>query len=209
VSGAGVVTIDASTDANNTAATLGATKLKTIDLSGMTAFADLNTLGQEWDGADVGKYANKSTSTVTLDNQVAETVLLGGAKDTVVTGSTIVAVDTVTGFQVVASAANPLVADAARSDVLNIGLNTSTPWTVDNSAKMTVTGSSLEAALLQAASLTFAGTATPVNNVLFHFGGDTYAYQDLGTAGLSDDDVLVKMSGTLNLDLLLTSSTIV
>ena len=175
----------------------------------MTAFADLNTLGQEWDGTDVGKYANKSTSTVTLDNQVAETVLLGGAKDTVVTGSTIVAVDTVTGFQVVASVANPLVADAARSDVLNIGLASSTPWTVDNSAKMTVTGTSLEAALLQAASLTFAGTATPVNNVLFHFGGDTYAYQDLGTAGLDDGDVLVKMSGTLNLDLLLTSSTIV
>jgi hypothetical protein len=120
-----------------------------------------------------------------------------------------VAVDTVTGFQVVADAASILVvADAARSDVLNIGASTSTAWTVTNAAKMTVTGTSLSAALLQAASLK-AADGTDVNNVLFHFGGDTYAYQDLGTAGLSDDDALVKLSGTLNLDLLLTSNTIV
>lgn len=203
VSGSGTAIINAGTIAAVDA------KLATINLSAMTALADQNTLGQEWDGTTVGLFANKSTSTVTLNNNVAETVLLGGAKDTVATGSTITAVDTITGFQVVASAADPLVADPARSDVLNIGADTSTPWTVSNSAKMTVAGSTLEAALLQAASLTFAGTTNPVNNVLFHFGGDTYAYQDLGNAGLSDDDVLVKLSGTLNLDLLLTGNTIV
>ena len=203
VSGSGTAIINAGTIAAVDA------KLATINLSAMTALADQNTLGQEWDGTTVGLFSNKSTSTVTLNNNFAETVLLGGAKDTVATGSTITAVDTITGFQVVASAANPLVADAARSDVLNIGADTSTAWTVSNSATMTVAGSTLEAALLQAASLTFAGTTNAVNNVLFHFGGDTYAYQDLGTAGLSDDDVLVKLSGTLNLDLLLTGNTIV
>jgi hypothetical protein len=213
VSGAGVVTIDASTDLS-TALDATAATLKTINLSGMTAFADLNALGQEIGviGSDqnaAGAYRNKSTSSVTLDNHVVETVVLGGAKDTVATGSTYAKADTITGFQLVADAANPLVADASRSDVLNIGLASSTAWTVTNAAKMTVTGTSLEAALLQAASLTFAGTTNAVDNVLFHFGGDTYAYQDLGNAGLSDDDVLVKMSGTLNLDLLLTSSTIV
>ena len=180
-------------------------KLATINVSGMTAFANQDILGQQTGGV----FTNLSTTTITLNNNASETVLLGGAKDTVVTGSTIVAVDTITGFQVVASAADPLVADAARSDVLNLGASTSNAWTVSNSAKMTVAGSSLSAALLQAASLKAADGTTNVENVLFHFGGDTYAYQDTGADGLTDNDVLVKMSGTLNLDLLLTSNTIV
>jgi len=199
VTGSGTASINA-----GTIAALDA-KLTTISVSGMTAFADQDILGQQTGGV----FTNLSTTTITLNNNVAETVLLGGAKDTVVTGSTIVAVDTVTGFQVVASAADPLVADAARSDVLNLGASTSTAWTVSNSAKMTVAGSSLSAALLQAASLKAADGTTNVENVLFHFGGETYAYQDTGADGLTDNDVLVKMSGTLNLDLLLTSNTIV
>ncbi|MFM8498417.1 MAG: hypothetical protein ACKOAN_00175 [Chakrabartia sp.] len=68
-----------------------------------------------------GGYNNLSTSNVTLNNLVAETVTLGGARDTVITGSTLAALDTVTGFQLTASAADPLVADATRSDVLDLG----------------------------------------------------------------------------------------
>ena len=202
VAGAGVVTIDTRTDLASTAATL-----KTINLSGMTAFSDLNPTGQEWDGTTVGLYGNKSTSNVTLDNDVVETVVLGGAKDTVSTASTYAKADTITGFQLVASAADPLVADASRSDVLKIG-GGATALTAANAVKITVTGSTIEAALLQAASATnAAGTAR--ENVVFNFGGDTYFFQDVGANGLDDNDILVKMSGTLDLDRFLTSVFIV
>jgi hypothetical protein len=212
VSGAGVVTIDARTDLS-TALDATAATLKTINLSGMTAFADLNAIGQEIGviGSDqnaAGAYRNKSTSSVTLDNNVVETVVLGGAKDTVVTGSVYAKADTVSGFQLVASATDPLVADASRSDVLKIGASASTQLDATNSVKITVTGSTIEAALLQAASATnAAGTAR--ENVVFNFGGDTYFFKDVGGNGLGDDDILVKMSGTLNLDLLLTSGVII
>ncbi len=205
VSGAGTVSIDASTIAT-------AGKLTTINLSGMTAFADLNALGQEiglvgTTANTVGGYKNLSTSTVTLSDTTAETVTLGGAKDTVVTGSTIVVKDTITGFKLVASAADPLAADADRSDVLSIAGGTNV-LDATNSVKITVTGSTIEAALLQAASAK-AADGTDRENVVFHFGGDTYFYQDAGTAGLTDDDFLVRMTGTLNLDLLLTSGVII
>jgi hypothetical protein len=44
--------------------------------------------------------------------------------------------------------------------------------------------------------------------VVFHFGGNTYVYSDVLANGLTDDDALVQLSGTLNLDLLLTSGII-
>ena len=203
VSGAGVVTIDTRTDLASTAA-----KLTTINLSGMTALSDLNALGQEQSSAGVaGGFNNLSKSTVTLDKDVVETVVLGGAQDTVVTASTYAKADTITGFQLVASAADPLVADASRSDVLKLSATAATALTAANSVKMTVTGSTLEAALLQAASATNAAGAAR-DNVVFNFGGDTYFFQDVGGNGLDDSDVLVKFSGNLNLDLLLTSITI-
>jgi hypothetical protein len=199
VSGAGTVTIDARTDI-----AAAAVKLKSIDLSGMTEFADKNNKGQEVaaDGT-VGGYNNKSTSSITLDVNVVETVLLGGARDTITTGSTIAATDIITGFQVTASAANPLLVDLTRSDELKIGVG----FTVSNAAKMATTATSLQGALLEAANFSVAGTAK--ENVVFHFGGDTYAYVDSGADGLTDNDKLVKMSGTLNLDLLLQSGVII
>ena len=48
-----------------------------------------------------------------------------------------------------------------------------------------------------------------VENVVFHFGGNTYAYVDTGANGLTDNDQLVQLSGTLNLDLLLQSGVII
>jgi hypothetical protein len=197
------ITVTGSGTATITAGTIAAVdaKLTTINVSGMTAFADQNLLGD----LQGGVFTNRSTTTITLNNNVAETVLLGGAKDTVVTGSTIVAMDTVTGFQVVADAASTLgAADLARSDVLKIGV----AFTEANAAKMTVTGSTLEAALLQAAGLKTAAGAD-VENVVFNFGGNTYAYVDTGADGLTDNDKLVQLSGTLNLDLLLQSGVII
>lgn len=203
VSGAGVVTINAG------AIIAADAKLATINLSNMTALANQNELGQEVNGATVGGFSNLSKSTVTLNNSIAETVLLGGAQDTVVTGSTIAAADTITGFQVVASAANPLVVDPTRSDVLDLGLAGGTAFSATNAVKIAVTGSTLEAALLQAASAKAADGTTDRENVVFHFGGDTYVYSDVGSNGLSENDVLVRLTGTLDLDLLLTSATII
>lgn len=203
VSGSGTANINA----GSIAATLA--KLTSINLSGMTAFADQNILGQEVNGATVGGYNNLSTSTVTLNANIAETVTLGGARDTVVTGSTLAARDVITGFQLTASAADPLVADANRSDVLDLGTAGGTAFSASNAAKMTVTGSTIEAALLQASALKAADGITPVQNVVFAFGGNTYVYSDQGTEGLTDGDYLVQLSGALNLDLLITSGVIV
>lgn len=198
VSGAGAVTIDTNTDVVAALA-----KLKTVDLSGMTAFANQNEKGQEWDGTTVGNYANLSTSSVTLDNDVSETVLLGAARDTIVTGSTIAAKDTITGFQLTASAADPLVVDTSRSDVLKIGV----AFNASNAAKMTTTASTLEGALLEASAFTVGGVAK--ENVVFNFGGNTYVYVDTGANGLTDSDQLVVLTGTLNLDLLLQSGVVI
>ena len=48
-----------------------------------------------------------------------------------------------------------------------------------------------------------------MDNVVFHFGGDTYVYVDTGTDGLTDNDILVKLTGTLDLDQLITTGVIV
>jgi hypothetical protein len=194
VTGTGTASINAGTIAAVDA------KLTTISVSGMTAFADQDILGQQTGGV----FTNLSTTTITLNNNVAETVLLGGAKDTVVTGSVYAKADTVTGFQLTASAADPLVVDLTRSDTLKIGVG----FTATNAAKMTTTATTIEAALLQAAGLKTAAGAD-VENVVFHFGGNTYAYVDTGANGLTDNDQLVQLSGTLNLDLLLQTGVII
>ena len=176
----------------------------------MTAFANQNTLGQEISSANaVGGFDNLSTSSVTLNANIAETVLLGGARDTVdATGSTVVVRDTVTGFALTASAANPLAVDTTRSDVLKIGTAFSgNVATGGNAAKLVPTASSLDGALLEAANLQVAGNA--VNNVVFNFGGNTYVYIDGDNNGLSDTDKLVVLSGTLNLDLLIQTGVII
>jgi hypothetical protein len=211
VSGSGEVTINAGQIAALVA------KLTTINLSGMTAFTDVNALGQEVSsGGTAGGFNNLSTSSVTLNNNVAETVILGGARDTVITGSVLGAVDTITGFTLVASALNPLLADTDRSDKLDLGTTTDGGTEFSgaaggNAAKMVVTGSSLEAAVLQAASLKAANGTTNVQNVVFHFGGDTYVFQDKATGGTSVEgldtgDFLVRLTGLQNLDLLVGGS---
>lgn len=196
VSGSGVVVIGTG---NGSIAALDV-KLTTVDLSAMTALTNQNTLGQEWDGTTVGAYQNLSTATVTLNDAASETVKLGGALDTVVTGSTVVKTDTIEGFQLTASVADPLVADLARSDRLDI-----TGFT--GGVKMVTTASSLNAALLEAANYSVGGVAK--DSVVFHFGGNTYVYVDNGAAGLSDNDALVALSGTLNLDLLISNGVII
>jgi hypothetical protein len=184
VSGSGVFSISTGTVAKTIA------KLTTIDLSGMTAFADLDVLGAQ------ATTTNLSTSAVTLNDLVAETVVLGGGKDTITTGSTVGEIDTISGFQLTAQTTNALAADTARSDAINVpGILTFTKF--------------LNTATTLAGALTAAG-ANDTANLIFHFGGDTYIYADRATgggytavAGLDDGDFVVKVVGTQDIDLLI------
>jgi hypothetical protein len=189
VNGSGVFKINTGTVAKDIA------NLTTIDVSGMVAFADLDATGVQ------ASTANKSTTAITLNANVSETVILGGGDDKVITNSTVAAPDTITGFELTPTVASALVGDANRSDEIDV--------TGDQTFVKFVSST----ATTLAGILTEAGAAVDANddatdNLVFQFGGDTYVYQDIdvagdGTAGLSDDDVLIKLTGTLDLDQLI------
>jgi len=178
VSGSGVFTISTGTVAKTLA------KLTTIDLSGMVAFADLDILGAQ------ASTTNRSSSAITLNDLVAETVVLGGGKDTITTGSTVGEIDTISGFQLTALTTNALAADTARSDAIDITGGTYT------FVKFVPTATTLAGVLTEAG-------ANAGDQLMFNFGGDTYIYVDNGTAGLSDTDVVVKVVGTQDITLLI------
>jgi hypothetical protein len=121
--------------------------------------------------------------------------MLGGAKDKVTTSSTVANPDTITGFTLTAAvpATSPATIDTARSDKLVVG--------VAGFAKFLPTATTF------AGALTEAGAATGAN-LVFAFGGDTYVYIDNGTAGLNDTDGLVKLTGAIDLDLLIATGAI-
>ena len=189
VNGAGVFTINTGT------VTAALAKLTSIDVSGMIATANLDATGVEADTT------NASTTSITLNDLVKETLTLGGARDTIATDSTVAAMDTITGFQLTASTASALVADTTRSDVLN--LTTATAF-----LKFTSTSATTFAGMLTEAGAAATAGAVAMDNVVFHFGGDTYVYVDTGTDGLTDNDILVKLTGTLDLDQLITTGVI-
>lgn len=171
VTGAGVVTITGAA-------------LTTIDVSGVTAFADLNGDGT------AGTEGNLSTTTIT-GNTLAQTIKLGGAKDTVNVVSSVDKLDTITGFSLVADADNAEKADANLSDALQIGNDTFAAVTIE------ATNNTFTLALDQVAK-------SAVDNALFVFEGNTYAYVD-STPALQTDtyaagDTLVQLTGVYNLD---------
>lgn len=159
-------------------------KLASIDASGMTGVAAYDAT------AKVGGL------NFTGLNTLAETVKLGGGKDIVTTASTYNAVDTITGLTLVAGTTAGTV-DHAKSDDLSVAGLT-------NFAKTTVTGATLGLALTDAASK--AG-----NSLVFTYGGDTYIFVDNANTAIDasntvgsfgTDDVVVKLTGTVDLDLL-------
>lgn len=135
--------------------------------------------------------ANRSTSSISLNDNVSETVTLGGAKDTINLDSTVANPDTIIGFTLTAQEANALAADTNRSDAINLA-------DAAGYAKLVSTTATTLAGIL-----TEAGDSATAN-LVFNFGGDTYIYGDDGTAGLDDADVLVKLVGTYDLDQLIT-----
>jgi hypothetical protein len=99
--------------------------------------------------------------------------------------------DTVTGLTLVAKADGSAL--AAGSDLFHVGAAASF-------VKFSTTQTDLDLALMDAAAYAAAHNAP---NLVFTFGGDTYVFQDVGTLGHIDyADVLVKLTGTVNLDAL-------
>jgi hypothetical protein len=157
-------------------------KLTTIDASGMTGVAAYDSTKQVG-GLDF-----------TGNDGLAETVKLGGGHDVVRTASTYQNMDTISGLKIVGNADGSL--NTAKSDMIVTGVTTF--------AKTTVTGATLGLALTDAASK--AG-----NNLVFTYNGDTYVFIDNATTTIDasntvgtfgSDDVVIKLVGSYDLDLL-------
>ncbi len=198
VMGAGVVTIDATdkTDVdgndagNDVTADPVSGELVLIDLSMMTAFADLDADGESENGTN--GYNNTSTSTVTLNDAVAETLKLGAAVDTVNTKSTVEFVDSIEGFQLAATADTTDADDTVDVDVSDVLDITGAVHVIvaDDTAY-----ASLDAALLGL-------SAVALTKAAFHADGNTYIYINDNNTVLDDGDTLVELVGTYDLDLL-------
>jgi hypothetical protein len=206
VSGAGVVTINLADDAN-TGSDSTAANLKTINLAGMTDFENLDKDGDP--AASDGTYENLSKATVTLNNEVAETLILGGAIDTVNTDSTPDYMDSIQGFSLVATASetdDDDLVDYTVSDVLNLGGGTDYS-TADNDADGSAGSSTAfvkdetEYVSKDAGLLELAKTAN--KKAVFHAEGNTYVFINDGDTELDSGDVVVELVGTYDLDLLI------
>jgi hypothetical protein len=105
----------------------------------------------------------------------------------------------VTGLSLVLAADGASI-DVTKSDDLNIGgLNGA------GAVKFTTTQTDFDLALKDASVFTTTGNVAR-NTVVFSFGGDTYVYQDQGTANAVDAaDIVVKLTGTMDLDVLILS----
>lgn len=135
-------------------------------------------------------------------NAKAETISLGEGQDGLLLGaSTYAAIDTVEGLTLVAKDGK---LDEDLSDVIRVGHFVDEDDDIDWIAaegfkKFTTTQTDLDLALKEAA-------ASADGYLVFHLEGDTYIYQDSTNAGLLDaDDGVVKLIGTIDLDLLIES----
>jgi hypothetical protein len=152
--------------------------LATVDATGLTGKAAFG-------GSAVTTGLDYTTSA-----NVAETIKLGAGHDVIrftTTSSTYTKMDTVEGLSLMKTSAGAF--DAAASDDISVAGITSF-------AKVaTVTGSTFGLVL------TNLGAAAE-NNVVFQYEGNTYVYADVGAAGLTNDDVVIKLTGTVDMDML-------
>jgi len=131
--------------------------------------------------------------TYVSDNTAVETIKLGAGIDSVtLNASNYGAVDTVTGLNLVLAADGKSL-DATSDKLIIDGIN--------GAVKFTTTQTDFDLALKDAA--TYQVNGADANTVVFSFGGDTYVYQDVGTGNtVGADDVVVKLTGAINLDAL-------
>jgi hypothetical protein len=189
------VTID-----NNPAMLNGLAGLKSITLSGNGAAMVNNAVNTALTTVDAsllgGTLAVAGAASTGLDytssNTKAETVKLGSGIDNIkMNASTYGKMDTVIGLNLVTNAAGSVL--AAASDSFHVGA----PAAFN---KFTTTQTELRLALNDAAAYAMANTKS---DLVFTMGGDTYVFQDMGTAGSADSaDVVVKLVGTVNLNAL-------
>ncbi|MFG6581179.1 DUF4214 domain-containing protein [Sulfitobacter sp. 1A13191] len=160
-------------------------KLATVDASDL-------------DSADVDGDAEEGLVYETTNDALAETIILGDGVDSLTfggdeaTGSTYLNMDTVTGLNLI---------DADDDGEADEGSDTISLNGLVDFTKVTTTASSLDLALVDLA-------ASEEDNLVFDFGGDTYIYADLGglegagNGELDDTDVVIKLDGGVDNDLL-------
>jgi len=176
VRGAGNAIIDAGRIAEENAV------LTTIDVSAMT-----KQIQVDGDGDETG--VNQSTTAIFGNPNAAEEILLGGAKDLIsLDGSSAGAMDSVTGFTLVATKSDSEVANTVLSDEI---LTDGDTYAFDIDASY----SSLTEAVLELA-------ATAEDAHIFHADGNTYIFNDGGNNEYDDADLLIELTGTYDLTLL-------
>lgn len=173
--------------------------LASLTLSGNGAAAVMNAAGTSLVTVNAsalnsltfdGKIADGLT--YATSNAKAESITLGGGIDkvTVAAGSTYGVADTITGLNLVLN--DGKTALAAASDTFKVTGAT-------GAVKFTTTQTDLDLALKDAAAL--AGE----NVAVFQMGGNTYVYKDVAAGGsdlVDSGDILVKLTGTIDLDAL-------
>jgi len=191
----GLTSITVSGNGTATIINANATALATVDASGL---ASKNIAGT----------ATAGLTYTTKNADVAETIKLGSGLDNLtITGSTYLTMDTIQGLTLVDDAAVAgLQVDATKSDDITVRSN-------DDSAAITGFAKTTVAATATTLNLALVDMATSAagDKVVFHFGGDTYIFADVaadGTAGdniLNDTDIVIKIAGLVDLDLLVSA----
>lgn len=195
-------------------------KLATVDASGLTNIA--------WD-SDAGEViVGDALDYYTYNASVAETIKLGAGYDTVSFdwyngndsadrwGSTYAKMDTVEGLTLVAETAAPTQLNWDASDSIFVATGI-----LSQSAATFVKLSTAEAAAVSSATSLGLALQTVAQNtdkdyVVFHHGNNTYIYGDTGGLSgsdlvyaandqLDDSDLVIKLTGTVDLNLLLDS----
>jgi hypothetical protein len=170
---------------NGTATIVGGDKLATIDASGLGG-----TLAY---GANAGDITGGLD--FTADSDIAEAITLGSGTDTVWLGaqSTYAKYDTITGFDATKETND----GKSTTDVVSfnsVGLDGST---AGEAVKITLTSSAttLDLAFVEAAAASAVAAATPA---FFQFEGNTYLFQNTGTAALEAADLAAKIVGLVD-----------
>lgn len=162
-------------------------KLVSVDAS---ALGGTLTLGTNAGAATVGL-------TYTSTNSAVETIKLGSGVDVITIGNSHYgSMDTVTGLKMTANTATTDV--TAGSDRISV---TGVTGTI---AKFTTTQTDMDLALKEAAA------SSKGDNLVFQLNGDTYVYHDnVSAAGVANTidagDILVKLTGAIDLDTLILS----
>ena len=202
-----LATVSITTDATVGAEVL--TALTSVTLSGNGQATVVNVEGAALatvnaaalDSVDFNGDAITGLTYTTTNESVAETVTLGDGLDVIqigdatAIGSSYLNQDTITGLNLVDDGTGAV--DAALSD--SIQVFDGAAGAVAGFAKTTVAGATLDLALVNAAA------SADGDALVFAFGGDTYIFVDQGVVPddlVTDTDIVIKLTGTVDLDLL-------